>query len=109
MAKQALVKINPKEYKKDDLIRVDSVIMHPMDTGLVKDKESGKYIAAYYITNVEVYYGDEKITWMDVSASVSANPFISFYVKATKSAPLKIVWKDNKGDITEKVIDIKVD
>ncbi|MGC9121005.1 MAG: thiosulfate oxidation carrier complex protein SoxZ [Sulfurihydrogenibium sp.] len=109
MARQALVKINPKDYKKGDLIRVDSVIMHPMDTGLVKDKESGKYIAAHYITNVEVYYGDEKITWMDVYVSVSANPFISFYVKATKTAPLKIVWKDNKGEVTEKVIDIKVD
>lgn len=109
MARQALVKINPKEYKKDDIVRVDSVIMHPMDTGLMKDKESGKYIAAHHITNVEVYYGDEKITWMELSGSVSANPFISFYVKATKTAPLKIVWKDNKGEVTEKVIDIKVD
>lgn len=108
MARQAMVKINPREYKKDDLIRVDSVIMHPMDTGLMKDKESGKYIAAHHITDVEVFYGDEKITTMKLSGSVSANPFISFYVKATKTAPLKIVWKDNKGEITEKVIDINV-
>jgi sulfur-oxidizing protein SoxZ len=55
-----------------------------------------------------VYYGDEKITTMKLSGSVSVNPFISFYVKATKTAPLKIVWKDNKGDVTEKVIDINV-
>nr|BAM71671.1 putative sulfur oxidation protein [uncultured Aquificaceae bacterium] len=109
MARQSLVKINPKEYKKGDVVRVDSVVMHPMDTGLIKDKETGKYIAAHYITTVEVYYGDEKITWMDLSGSVSANPFISFYVKATKTAPLKIVWKDNKGEVTEKVVDIKVD
>lgn len=108
MPRSAMIKINPKEYKKDDLLRIDTVIMHPMETGLMKDKESGKYIAAEHITSVEVFYGDEKITWMEVTASVSANPFISFYIKATKSAPLKIVWKDNKGDITEKVIDIKV-
>lgn len=108
MARTALVKINPKEYKKDDIVRVDSVIMHPMDTGLMKDKETGKYIAAHYITDVEVYYGNEKITTMQLSGSVSANPFISFYVKVTKSAPLKIVWKDNKGEITEKVVDINV-
>lgn len=108
MPRSAMVKINPKEYKKDDLIRIDSVIMHPMETGLVKDKESGKYIAAEHITSVEVFYGDEKITTMEVSGSVSANPFTSFYVKAVKSAPLKIVWKDSKGDITEKVIEIKV-
>jgi sulfur-oxidizing protein SoxZ len=108
MPRTAMVKIDPKDYKKDDLIKVNTVIMHPMDTGLVKDKESGKYIAAYYITDVEVFYGDEKITTMKLSGSVSANPFISFYVKATKTAPLKIVWKDNKGDVTEKVIDINV-
>lgn len=108
MARQAMVKINPKEYKKDDLVRVDTVIMHPMETGLVKDKDSGKYIAAEYITSVEVFYGEERITNMEIFGAVSANPYISFYVKATKSAPLKIVWKDNKGDVTEKVIEIKV-
>ncbi|MEZ0323702.1 MAG: thiosulfate oxidation carrier complex protein SoxZ [Hydrogenothermaceae bacterium] len=108
MPRSAMVKISPKDYKKDDLIQISTVIMHPMDTGLVKDKETGKYIAANYINLVEVFYGDEKITTMELSGSVSANPFISFYIKATKSAPLKIVWKDNKGDVTEKVIDIKV-
>lgn len=107
MPKQAMVKINPREYKKDDIVRIDSVIMHPMDTGLVKDKESGKYIAAYYITDVEVYYGNEKITTMKLSGSVSANPFISFNVKLTKAEPIKIVWKDNQGDVTEKVINIQ--
>ncbi len=108
MARTALVKIKPRRYKKGDIVTVSSVIMHPMHTGLVKDKKTGKIIPAHYITDIEVYYGDEKVTWMKVFPSVSANPFTSFKLKITKAAPLKIVWKDNKGEVTEKVIQIKV-
>ena len=107
MARTALIKLRPRRYKKGDIIRVDSVIMHPMHTGLVKDKKTGKIIPPHYINKVEVYYGGELITFIDVNASVSANPFFSFYLVADKKAPLKIVWKDNKGEVTEKTIQIK--
>jgi sulfur-oxidizing protein SoxZ len=107
MPKTALIKVRPRRYKKGDLVRIDSVIMHPMNTGLQKDKKTGKIIPADYINNIEVFYGDEKITTIKPTQSVSANPYISFYLKADKEAPLKIVWKDITGDITEKVIKIK--
>jgi sulfur-oxidizing protein SoxZ len=107
MARTALIKVKPRRYKKGDIVTIQSIIMHPMHTGLVKDKKTGKIIPAHYITDIEVYYGDEKVTWMKVFPSVSANPFIAFKLKVTKAAPLKIIWKDNKGEITEKVVRIK--
>ncbi len=107
MARTALIKVKPRRYKKGDIIRVDSVIMHPMYNGLIKDKKTGKPIPPHYITDVEVYYGDQLVTKIDVNASVSANPYFSFNLKVDKEAPLKMVWKDNKGEVTEKVIKIK--
>ena len=107
MPRTALIKVRPRRYKKGDLVRIDSVIMHPMNTGLQKNKKTGKIIPADYINSVEVYYDGEKITWMELTQSVSANPFLSFYLKADKEAPLKIVWKDITGDVTEKTIQIK--
>ncbi len=107
MPKIAMIKVRPRRYKKGDLVRIDSVIMHPMNTGLVKNKKTGKIIPADYIDTVEVYYGGEKITSFKLTGSVSANPFLSFYIKADKEAPLKMVWKDITGDVTEKTVKIK--
>lgn len=107
MPRIAMIRVRPRRYKKGDLVRIDSVIMHPMHTGLTKNKKTGKIIPADYINSVEVFYGDEKITSFKFTGSVSANPFLSFYLKADKEAPLKMVWKDITGDTTEKVIKIK--
>ena len=107
MPRKVMMKIWPRRYKKGDLIEIKSVIMHPMNTGLVKDKKTGKIIPADYIDSVEVYYGDEKVTSFKLTGSVSANPYLSFFLKVDKEAPLKMVWKDITGDVTEKVIKIK--
>ncbi len=108
MPRKAMIKLKPRRYKKGDIISVLTVIIHPMETGMRKDKKTGKVIPAHYITDVEVYYGDDRITYMKTTSGLSANPFIEFKLKVDKTAPLKVVWKDNKGDITEKVVQIKV-
>lgn len=95
----------PQDIKKGDIVPVKALITHPMETGLRKDKE-GKLIPAYYINDVKVYYGDELVTSMDWTIAVSADPFMTFYIKADRNAPLKIVWKDNKGGVYEDTIQI---
>ena len=96
----------PRSITKGQIFPVKALITHPMNTGLRKDKETGERIPAYYINDVSVYYGDTLITHFDWSFAVSANPFVSFYVKADKAAPLKIIWKDNKGGVYEKTVQI---
>ena len=97
----------PKTIAKDEVIPIKALITHPMDTGLVKDKETGNIIPAFYINDVSVYYGGELVSHADWSIAVSANPFMTCYVKADKEAPLKIVWKDNKGGVYEQTMQIK--
>jgi len=96
----------PRSIAKGEVIAVKALITHPMETGFRKNKKTGKKIPPYYINDVNVYYGDQLITHSDWTIAVSTNPFISFYVKADKSAPLKIVWKDNKGGVYEKTVQV---
>jgi len=106
MAEVGKIRIKlPQSIKKGEVIPVRALIIHPMETGLRKDKD-GKPIPAYYINDVKVYYGDELITSMEWTIAVSADPFMTFYVKADKAAPLKIVYKDNKGGIFEESVQI---
>ena len=96
----------PRTIHKGEIIVVKALITHPMETGLRTDKKTQKKIPAYYIDDVNVYYGDQLITHADWTIAVSTNPFMSFHLKADKAAPLKIVWKDNKGGVYEKTVQI---
>ncbi len=96
----------PRNIKKGDIIPIKALIIHPMETGFRKDKKTGKLIPAYYINDVTVYYGNEVITRCEWTIAVSADPFMTFYLKADKAAPLRIIWKDNKGGVYEKTVQI---
>ncbi len=106
MAMVGKIKIRvPQTILKGDVIPVKALITHPMETGQRKAKD-GKLVPAYYIQDVDVFYGNDRVTHCDWTIAVSANPFITFYVKADKAAPLKIVYKDNKGGVYEEAIPI---
>jgi sulfur-oxidizing protein SoxZ len=98
---KTLIKL-PRSYKKGDVIEVKTVITHPQHTGIGK-----KAKPRHFINSINVYYGDANIASLDTHASISRDPYFSFKIKVTKSAPLKVIWKDNKGNIFEKSVDIK--
>ncbi len=95
----------PHSIARGQVIPVEVLVTHPMETGLRKGKD-GKVIPAYFINNVDIYYGSDRITHCDWTIAVSANPFMTFYVKAEKAAPIKIVYKDNKGGVYEQAVQI---
>jgi len=97
----------PRSIHKGEVIAIKTLITHPMETGFRKDKKTKKKIPAFYISDVSMYYGDTLISRADWTIAVSTNPFMTFYVKADKTAPLKIVWKDIRGGVYEKTIQIK--
>ncbi len=106
MAEVGKIRIKlPASIKKDEVIPVKALITHPMETGMRKDK-AGKPIPEHFINDVKVYYGNDLVTSMEWTIAVSADPFMTFYVKADKAAPLKIVYKDNKGGIFENTVQI---
>lgn len=105
MARSVMIKTKPKAYNVGDIIQIDAILEHPMETGLRKDKD-GKIIPAHHIQKVTVEFDGKVITTMDMTASVSVNPFISFNMKVTKNGVLKISAVDNKGETQENTKDI---
>lgn len=102
-----MIKTKPKAFKAGDIIQVDAIFEHPMETGLRKDKD-GNLIPAYFIKDVKVEYGAKTVLTMDMTQSVSANPYVSFNLKVKDSElPLKITTIDNKNEKSEKELVIK--
>ena len=102
-----MIKTKPKTFKAGDIIQVDVILENPMETGLRKDKD-GKLIPIFHIKDVTVTYGGKTVASLDMTASVSANPYISFDLKISDGEkPLHVKAVDNKGGISEKEIVLK--
>ena len=70
-----------------------------METGLRKDKKSGRKIPAEFIQEVTCEHGGNTVLHGQWNSSLSINPFLSFKFDDAKSGDtIKISWVDNKGN-----------
>jgi sulfur-oxidizing protein SoxZ len=114
--RKAMIKIKPKKYKVGDIVKVSLMAQHPMDTGMAKDKETGKIKPAHYINDVELAFLDkgekdekkaELFTKMKVWESISADPFFSVQYKVEKAGKIVVHFTDNLGETMTKTKKLK--
>src|SRR5688572_22673391 len=86
----------PDQINRGDVITVNSIISHPMDTGFFRTVE-GDPIPAYFIKEVVVTYGEREVARFEWTSGISRDPVVSFTLKADREAPLTMIWVDNKG------------
>ena len=95
MAKSS-IKIRAKA--KDDVTTVKSLMTHPMETGLRKDKKTGEKIPAHFIQEVTAEWNGKSVMTASWGGAVSKNPYLSFKFKGgAKDDEIKLSWKDNQG------------
>jgi len=95
MAKSS-IKVRAKAKK--GVATVKCLISHPMETGLRKNKKTGKKIPAHFIQEVTCESNGTNVMTAHWSGAISKNPYLSFkYSGAKKGDALKISWSDNTG------------
>lgn len=91
-----------------DVVEVKTLISHPMETGLRKDKKTGEVIPAHFIREVTAEHGGKNVLTAHWGGSVSKNPYLSFKFKGGKKGDtLKLSWSDNKGESDSAEVKIK--
>ena len=88
----------PDRIAKGEVIMVNAIITHPMDTGFFRTAE-GQPIPAYFIKDVVVTYGEQEVARFEWTSGVSRDPIISFTLRADREATLSMVWTDNTGGV----------
>ncbi len=89
------IKIRAKA--KGGVVTVKALMNHPMETGLRKDKKTGKLIPAHHITEVTAMAGDNTVMTAVWGGAISKNPYLSFKYPGGKGDSLSLSWMDNKG------------
>jgi sulfur-oxidizing protein SoxZ len=95
----------PDRISRGDLIVVNAIVSHPMDTGFFRTAE-GQPIPAFFIRDVVVTYGEEQVARFAWTSGVSRDPIVSFTLKADKEAPLTMTWTDTKGGVYKQSVNV---
>jgi sulfur-oxidizing protein SoxZ len=86
----------PAQAKKDEMIEIKTLISHEMESGQRKDS-AGKSIPRKIINKVTATFNGKPVFEADWHPAVSANPYQSFFFKATESGEFTFTWKDDDG------------
>jgi len=95
----------PARIAKGDVIHVQAIIQHPMDTGFFRNANA-EIIPPYFINRVVVAYGAVEVAQFEWTSGISKDPIVGFTLKADREAPLAMTWKDNKGGVYQTSVDI---
>ncbi len=97
----------PQNAKKDEIVEIKTLISHPMESGQRKDSQ-GKIIPRKIINKMSVVYNGKPVFEAKLEPAMSANPYLSFFLKCSESGKLEFIWTDDDGVIYRTVQPITV-
>ena len=107
MAARALLNV-PKLAKRGDIFEIKCLISHPMETGF-RVGYNGALIPRDIIQTFTCRYNGEEIFRAELSPAISANPFLSFFARATTSGTIAFHWVGDNGFEASESAEITVD
>ncbi len=97
----------PSTIKQGDVIRVRTLVIHPMD--LVQRDKQGKIVPRNYnfIHTMTVNYGGKEVLRAETTQAISQNPLFTFPLKAERPGKLTVTFADTMGNSYEGSAEIK--
>lgn len=98
----------PKSAKAGDVIKIKTLISHPMESGIRKDKKTGELIPRDIINRFEASFNGAVFFAVDLYPAISADPYFRFYFKVPGPGEFTFIWRDDKGKTWERRSAIEV-
>ncbi len=92
---KARIKV-PDSAKVGDVIEVKTLISHLMETGQRKDPD-GKIIPRMIINAFSVKFAGKDVFSAELQPGISANPYISFFMKVPGPGEFEFTWVEDGG------------
>ena len=97
----------PKTVRKGEIFAVRTLINHVMETGNRRDA-AGKRIPRQIVHSFTCSYNGKVVFESTWHSAVSANPYLSFDLKAAESGTIEVTWADDDGKIYKERSSIQV-
>ena len=97
----------PGSAKAGEVIEIKALIQHQMETGFRRD-QYGQEIPRDILKHFECLYNGVSVFEAEFFPAVAANPFLTFYTRATESGTLVFRWTDQAGKVSSHSAAIEV-
>ena len=87
---------SPASARRGEVIELKALIRHRMETGYRRDLY-GKAIPRDILKRFECRYNGELVFAAEFFPAIAADPFLTFYTRATESGTLEFRWIDQQG------------
>src|SRR5688572_14959737 len=82
----------PASAQRGEIVELRAMIMHPMENGFRVDTQ-GTTIAVHIITDFTCSYAGAEVFRVKLEPGLTANPYFSFFLKATRSGTVEFSWR----------------
>jgi sulfur-oxidizing protein SoxZ len=89
----------PDQAQTGEIIEIKALITHVMETGNRKDAD-GKPIPRNIINTFAAHYDGVLVFKAEFGSGISANPYLSFFLKVPGPGELTVSWLDDEGGET---------
>ena len=97
----------PSSIKQGDVIRVRSLVIHPMEV-TQRDKQGAIIRKNYnFIHTVRVLYNGTEVMNAETTQAVSQNPMFTFPLKVDRPGKLTVSFSDTTGKTYEGSAEVK--
>ncbi len=98
----------PRKIGKGETVTIKTLIAHKMETGVRRNKKTGKLIPRKIINSFEARIDGKTVFKAALHPAVSANPYLSFTISPTKSGAIEFVWTEDGGKTFTKTAKFQV-
>ncbi|WP_422013760.1 thiosulfate oxidation carrier complex protein SoxZ [Roseateles sp.] len=95
MATRAVITL-PVAIKAGEPFEVRATVAHAMETGY-RSGDDGARLPRDLVRRFECRLDGELVFAADLFAAISANPYLSFWLRADKPAELSFSWRGDNG------------
>ena len=92
---RALLRL-PATARAGEVVEVRLLMQHPMETGFRPDA-TGRTVARNILRRIEAHFEGELVFAADLFPAITANPYIAFPLRATKSGTLAVTIEGDLG------------
>ncbi len=86
----------PDTARPGEVVEVRILIQHDMETGFRRDMQ-GRAVPTNVIQDLRAMYAGNTVFRAELGSGISANPYLSFFIRATDSGEVMLDWVDTAG------------
>lgn len=88
----------PEKAAVGDIIEIRALVTHIMETGQRRDAKTNQFVPRLILSSFVAKFAGAEVFRMKLQPGISANPFVSFFMRVPGPGELELTWTEDSGE-----------